>query len=270
MTCCGKSWQPTALERVVELLATSTRPVKVETDEGFGVVKLMGNRSGDESLAFELVGSELAVAAGLHVPPFAVLEISGLLITMADGKQAKAGPAFISKWIKGAPADPDGSNLRNLTNPEHLALLLTFDTWIRNGDRCPPSTAMDPTPRYDNLFVSYEGKRPQIVALDHSHAFAEGQLEDALRSGEFVSDIEVYGNFPIFSQHLRDQDIESAVLAVQAIPASAIRAIVDSVPAPWGVTQRVKELWADQLIERAGLIGNVVRRHFIRQGRFLV
>jgi hypothetical protein len=50
-------------------ISSSTEVVHVATDAGNGFLKGMGNRQGDESLACELVGSELAALVGLSVPP---------------------------------------------------------------------------------------------------------------------------------------------------------------------------------------------------------
>lgn len=65
MLRCGLNWQPTFVDRVIEIFPTSTRVALVNTDAGLGYMKGMGNPSGNQSLAMELVGSELAANLGL-------------------------------------------------------------------------------------------------------------------------------------------------------------------------------------------------------------
>jgi len=97
MIRCGQGWQPTIVLRVIEPILSSTCVVKVATDAGIGFVKGMGNPQGNESLALELVGSELAALVGLTVPPFAIVDIAGMTIEMFNGAALQFGPAFISR-----------------------------------------------------------------------------------------------------------------------------------------------------------------------------
>ena len=161
MLHCGRDWQPTAIARVIEMIDSSTCVAKVATDAGIGFVKGLGNPAGNESLALELVGTELAAALGLTVPSFAIIAIEGITIPTLRGGTFDVGPAFISKELRGGPSDGGNAFLKRLANPADIPLLVAFDTWVRNIDRCPPADYIDPTPKRDNLFLplTAEGSR---------------------------------------------------------------------------------------------------------------
>jgi hypothetical protein len=135
MLACGSSWQPTKVKRVIETLRTSTRVAKVSTDCGIGFLKGMGNPAGLDSLACELVGSELARWFYLVTPAFAMLRADGLDIPIEGGGSVQTGPAFISQEIRGSTGDGGDAFISQLQNQDDIAKLIVFDTWIRNGDR---------------------------------------------------------------------------------------------------------------------------------------
>lgn len=77
MLCCGRKWQPTCIERVIESFPTSTMVCKVATDKGNCFLKGMGNPSGNDALISELVCGELAAWIGLRIPDFAIIDFNG-------------------------------------------------------------------------------------------------------------------------------------------------------------------------------------------------
>lgn len=58
-------WKPQTILRYVESIPTSTRVVRVETDQGEGFLKALGNPEGPHVLACELVGTLLAEWMGI-------------------------------------------------------------------------------------------------------------------------------------------------------------------------------------------------------------
>lgn len=266
MSVCGTAWQPTEITRVIETFPTSTRVAKVMTDEGVGFLKSMGNPAGNESLASELVGSELAALLGLTVPPFAIVDVGALEIPFEGGGQADAGPAFISRELIGVTADGTDTFLRKLIRPLDVALMVVFDTWVRNLDRCPPADYFDPEPRRDNLFFTPVRQRFNLVALDHSHCFAEEGLEIGLGHDQFVEDTGIYGLFPEFEPYLTGKLVQQAVEALRAVDQADVHAIVASVPVPWGPGAGLRQLWCDKIMARRDVVADHISDKLVPQG----
>jgi hypothetical protein len=265
MLRCGGIWQPSAVTRVIETLMSSTRVVKVATDIGAGFLKGMGNPQGNESLASELVGSELAAMVGLKVPPFAIVEVADLPIQMSNGHYIDRGPAFISQALKGSTGDSEGTFLSRLANPEDIPLLVALDTWIRNMDRCPPEDYLDPTPKWDNIFFAPNGRRFDMIVFDHTHCFVEGTLGDGLAGSSFVDDTRVFGLFPQFEGFLTEENLREACANIAAVDENAIRAVVHSIPEKWGPTQSLRDRWAELIIQRGQRLTDYLTDALIRQ-----
>jgi hypothetical protein len=250
MLNCGKIWQPTVITRVIEPILSSTCVVRVATDAGTAFVKGMGNPQGNESLALELVGTELAALIGLPVPPFAIVQVADLPIAMINGHPMNPGPAFASKALLGAPSDAGGTFLQRLSNPQDVALLVAFDTWVRNVDRCPPPEYLDPTPKWDNLFFTPFKRRFEMVVFDHTHCFVEENLDAGLAGSGFVDDHRIYGAFPEFIPMLNERALRHSCHQITRVDAGAVMAIIASVPAAWGPSTGTRARWAELLIER--------------------
>jgi len=262
---CGRHWQPTQILRVVERFQSSTSVVSVQTDDGLAFLKGMGNPAGDEALALELVGCELAAALGLEVPPFAVLQLEGISITTIGGNVLRDGPAFVSKAVRGMPGDPSGVLPKGLVNPEHICRLVAFDTWIRNFDRCPPRDHLDPTPKWDNLFFAFQDSRFRLTVIDHTHAFTEDELEYALQGTHFEEDPRVFGAFPAFERYVTERGIREASAAIRAIDVASVQRIVAAVPLPWGPTTALRSRWCEAIVARGQRIEQYLMDGLIAQ-----
>ena len=265
MLSCGRFWQPTAVNRVIELFESSTCVVRVATDEGTCFIKGMGNPAGNESLSQELVGSELAAAIGLRVPPFAIVNLVGIEVPLARGGILQFGPAFTSKELRGSPGDASPTFVSRLVNPEHVPLLVVFDTWVRNLDRCPPPDYLDLTPKWDNLFFTPVRRSFEMVVFDHTHCFVEEDLESGLMDTQFVDDERVYGAFPEFFPLLSERRLREAAQLVARIDAATVSEIVHSVPTVWGPGRAVRERWIEQLVARAGRVEKYVLTGLVPQ-----
>lgn len=268
MLRCGRNWQPTFVDRVIEIFPTSTRVALVNTDAGFGYMKGMGNPSGNQSLAMELVGSELAANLGLFVPDFAVVDLQEIEVPMEGGGNLAFGPAFISRQCRCIPSDGTLELVSRLANSDDLALLVMLDTWIRNLDRCPPADYLDPTPRRDNLCFSPDGRKLKLMVIDHSHCFVEEQLELGLEEAGFVEDDRIYGYFPEFEQYISESSLRKAAQAVTAIDAATVAEIVASVPQAWGPTGAIRDLWVDRIVARQARVPALVTDTILPQAKF--
>ncbi len=250
MLRCGLHWQPTAVDRVIEIYPTSTRVAKVKTNAGTAFLKGMGNPAGNQSLAMELVGAEMASSLGLFVPNFAVLELAEIEIPMLDHGTIAFGPAFVSSEVPCITSDGSPNLLARLSEPSDIALLVIFDTWIRNLDRCPPPDYLDPEPRRDNLCFTRDGAKLKLMVIDHSHCFVEGAIEDEIGSPHFVDDARIYGRFPEFEAYLKEAPLRRAVAKMTSIDAATIAEIVNSIPSAWGPSQQTRDMWIAQLMAR--------------------
>lgn len=254
MLRCGTIWQPTKVDRVVETYPTSTRVAKVATDQGLGYLKGMGNPAGTDSLACELVAAELASWLGLRTPAFAVLQLAGIEVPMQGGGLVSPGPAFITHALQGTTGTPGDIFLKKLVDPNQVAKLVVFDTWIRNADRSPPVGALDPSANYDNQFFTPQGRRFDLVALDHSHCFVETTLEDELGGAHLVTDERLYGCFPEFAPFLTNRAVSAALDRLSEIDVAFAAEVVGSIPPQWEVTAAMRTAWVELIIGRAARV----------------
>lgn len=262
----GQNWRPSRVERVIETLSTSTRPAKVMTDAGPAFLKGMGNPAGNDSLACEIVAGELAHLIGLRVPEFAIVPLE--LDIMMDGHGTmNRGPAFVSKALPGATGDGGDIFLSRLRRPQDVAKLVLFDTWIRNHDRYPPDGALHTEENLDNIFFTPVDRKFDLVALDHSHCFVEGELEDDLGAPSVHTDDRICGLFPEFQRFMHEVDVRHAASAIAAVNDTAVKEIIASVPHAWGPRRAMRDVWAEVIVARGRLIADAGMKKLIEQGR---
>ncbi|GAK70373.1 hypothetical protein RRU01S_11_00260 [Agrobacterium rubi TR3 = NBRC 13261] len=244
----GESWQPTRIERVNDVLNTSTKPLLVVTDIGLALLKYIGNAQGEDALVAELLAAELAAMVGLRTPDFAVERIPEIA-TRDPFITAKSGPAFFSRWEPATTLSPNSQLLRNLRDPRDIARLVVFDTWVRNKDRFSDDIPGGVT-NYDNILIIPDKQKSKLLVIDHSHAFAETTLEGEINAG-WANEELVYGLFNEFAPMLRRRDVESAINVVCSLAPSDIRDVCRSSPAEWGFSTRLADTLAELLVERA-------------------
>lgn len=204
---------------------------------------------------------------GLRVPEFAVIEISDLDIPMVGRGVMGRGPAFISRSIDDAfVADGTDAPLKRLIDPGAPSRMVIFDTWIRNYDRWPPEGSIF-EPNRDNLLFTSQGRKLDLVAIDHSHCFVEGRLEDQIGEEITREDVRVHGNFPEFASFITEPDVMSAVARLREISPRDVREIVDSVPVAWGVSAATRNEWFNVICYRAALVANTAPDQLLRQNR---
>lgn len=264
MLCCGRDWQPRTIKRVIEALQTSTAPVKVATEDGNGFLKGIGNPSGLDCLACELVCGELARWLGLSTPSFAIINVGGLRIDLAKGGPLESGPAFISREMDYIPFDGGDLMLRKMRDHAQIAKLIMFDTWVRNGDRCNPDPNLGISNR-DNLFFTPAGRKVELIAFDHSHCFTDGVLEQDLNDSDIIDDENVYGYFPEFTPFVGADAVRQAADRLREMNTEVASAIVASVPHQWGPTTQVRRRWVDVIYQRAQRVAGYAPAKMIEQ-----
>jgi hypothetical protein len=70
-----QKWQPKVIRRFIKSFPTGAEVVIVETDQGRGYLKALGNRAGPHALACEWVGTSLAGLLGLSTLDFALIDV---------------------------------------------------------------------------------------------------------------------------------------------------------------------------------------------------
>ncbi len=265
MATSEQKWQPKIIRRFIKNVATGSEVVLVETDQGRGYLKALGNKGGPHALVCEWVGTNLARLLGLPTFDFALIGIGPEdEIPLASGNHALPGSAFITRRERGTTWGGKATELEKVSNPKDIGRLVLFDTWTLNCDRYPPDLSIR-KPNWDNVFLSREGApRSQflIKAIDHTHCFTCGdELTTRLPNISHVREERTYGLFPEFAPFLKRNDIRRALSALRAITRGEVEEIVNSVPKEWEVNPVVRESLVNLICDRAKfLVDNFVSR----------
>ncbi len=255
------AWQPTRFVRFEHAFDTSMGTSLVVTDAGKAYLKAMGNRQGPHALASEWVGTRLADRFGLQTFDYALLELDELdEIPFPRGGLAHPGPAFITRAESGNTWGGDDKALDRLVNPDDVAKLVVFDTWTRNCDRHPPSTAR--RPNYDNVFLSGErvpAGRSRLIAMDHTHCFTCGRDMDAhIAAIGAVRDPSVYGLFPGFVPRVTRASVTKSCAKLREVTVDGAEPLVHSIPAEWEVTDVARAALIQLIVERAAFVADTI------------
>jgi hypothetical protein len=253
-------WQPTTILRHIRSLDTGAETVIVETDQGEGYLKPMGNRGGPHPLACEWIGTSLARRLELPTFAFAIVEVTTEdEILLASGGRAEPGPAFISRSERGKTWGGSARELRQLANPDDLTRLVLLDTWLRNCDRHPLNPAQR-RPNRDNVFFSRAGAprcRFLLKAMDHTHCLTCGRdLTPRIAEIGTIQEEGCYGLFPEFLPYLNQDVMRWSAHALRDIDREEIRRIVAEVPRAWDVSQATRDALLEYLFRRAAFVAD--------------
>jgi len=265
---CGRTWQPERLIRLVDPLNTSTKPLHVVTDKGEAIVKAMGNPMGPESLAFELVGTELARWFGLQTPDFAIVFLKDTPQNWCPHFNIIDGPAFLSSYMRAETYEGQTTFLENLSKPEDIARLVVFDTWVRNRDRHPPDASSDETPlNLDNLMFArnpHSGRslKYDLIVFDHTQAFSDAGYEGLGDTASIKFD-GIYGLFDAFQTYMTHAAVSAATERLRQIDERQVQALLDAVPAEWELTAKLKKSWCDLIVRRATYVAETIEEKIV-------
>ena len=265
----GSGWAPQTVTRFIKAFDTGSEVVQVETDQGEGFLKVLGNREGPHVLACELVGSIAADWLGLETFDFAIIRVTeDDEIPLASGNNAEAGPAFIAKSKQGFPWGGDAKTLLDVVNPEAISGLVVLDTWVRNCDRYAPNGERI---NQDNVFLAgLEAplKGIRLLAIDHTHAFTCGhELTRRVANIDVVRDDRVYGLFPEFRPHLDRGAVQRYAAQLQSLTAAFVDQTIGLVPDEWQVDRRSRAAWSNLLFERARFVADHIENALFVQQR---
>jgi hypothetical protein len=262
------TWQPTKILRYIRSVDSSTKVARVRTDAGDAYMKAMGNPEGSHALARDFIGTSLAKWFGLPVFEFAIVEHDGVVDIPFDEKDrfASAGPAFLTRSHEGGPWSGSSKDLKRVENLEIITMLVIFDTWVRNRDRCPPE-GMGRRPNYDNVFFSTEGASSgtfRIMAMDFTHCFSEADLlNQRVADIGNIQDEQVYGLFKPFIEHLQADILNEAIQRLSAVNAQTVSSYIKQVPKEWQLDSETRKALEQFLIRRADFLINHLHQMMI-------
>jgi len=258
---------------VVEVLKTSTRPVKINTDEGLCLVKYIGNKQGREALVGELIGTELACNIGLKVPEFAIMDFPQMDLGLGQDNPQK-GPAFCSSWVSDVMTfSPQSNLLSNIRRKEDVSKVVVLDTWLRNFDRyMSEADGGAPNQNLDNLLFGPDKRKVEMIVIDHTHIIVDGgfddQLGDVKIENEIIEEEEIYGLFPQFVQYLNHKDVSEAIHIAAAIDRKAVQDLIGTIPMQWGLTTSQREFLEEFIYVRAQRLIGWLPHALFDQGEF--
>lgn len=173
LTGSNTPWQPRIITRFHANIGTSTEVLLVDTDQGEGYLKAMGNPMGLSALVNELIGTQLARWFKLPTLTYAIVHVTqNDELPFCHGGQAEPGPGFITLKEHGLPWSGTIEQIKKVKSKEFFSRLVLFDTWIRNPDRFPPPSHNYMGANHENLFLKYNHGARKFkytpVAFDHS------------------------------------------------------------------------------------------------------
>jgi len=259
----ASTWQPRYIRQFIQHFTTGAGVILVETDQGRGYAKVLGNPAGPHALAREWVCTALARWLGLPTFEYAMINVlPANELPLANGKMAQPGPAFITRAEDGTIWGGTEDDLRKLDNPEAITLLVLCDTWLRNRDRWP---GLDPgKPNRDNVYFSVEGAAPHcfmLKAMDFSHCLDRGDLTLRLARIDSVKDDEVYGLFPEFQLYLNQAVMREGIDRLATLSRTFVREIIAEIPREWEVDDSTRDAMLRLICERAEFIKNTICEH---------
>jgi hypothetical protein len=197
---------------------------------------------------------------GLPTFDYALMTIDASIdeIPFHRGGAAASGTAFVTRAIAGHTWGGTAEELANLANPEAVSRLVVFDTWVRNCDRYPPDLTQRRA-NYDNVFLAdpadAEGDRPKLIAMDHTHCFTCGRdLNEKVANVGWVKDDRLYGLFPGFVPHVRQQDVEAGISRLGEVTKQVAEEIVRSIPPDWEVKEGARDALTELICRRAEFV----------------
>lgn len=254
-------WKPKTFIRYGETFSSSSLTARIVTDAGEAYLKAINNPEGIHILACDWIGTKLAQQFGLKTFDVAILNLTDLdEIPLRENLFAQSGPAFVSKAERGITMGKLKS-LEGVENLQDVALLVVFDTWVRNCDRHAPNWKLDGSARVnlDNIFLSEQGAslgKYVLKAIDHGHIFTCGKpLTKKISSIDNTKDERLYGLFPCFEHLLTKQQLIEASKKL-TIKREILEKILEDIPVEWQISDEINLSIIKFLLDRAEFLKN--------------
>jgi len=250
------SWQPNHITSFVESRQSSTQVAIVDTDEGRGYLKAIGNPEGEHALACDWVGTQLAAWFGLRTFEQAFVDVDEFVeIPFLKGGVAEEGPALVSRAIQGLSWSGSAKRLKLVANPEDISRLVVFDTWILNRDRF-----FEGRRNLDNVFLASEAQDVVVMAIDHTHCFGTrgGELTARIAQIDNCRDERIYGLFTEFRPLLAKETVSQCVEKLDTIDTSIVQPIVNAIPRDWNVSLPARRALVDMIVQRSAFVAETI------------
>lgn len=202
---------------IVEIIGPAeqgvSRPYKCRGEDGL-LYYVKGRQTDRHSVWAEWLCGHLAVAFGLNLPPFRLVEISPELLeeTRADWRDLGAGIGFGSEHCANPTWFEPGFAAQ--VPPDIQRDVLVFDWWVGNMDRT-----------IGNPNLLWDAAQRQLVVIDHNQAF-----DSAFRARDFAALHVFSGVFGSVFDDLVTRDIYAQRLskALEVWPSAC-----DNAPSEW-------------------------------------
>jgi hypothetical protein len=268
------AWQPTTIRRYIKGFPSSAKTALVETDVGQAYVKGMGGPEGPHTLASEWVATQLAAWFGLSTFDFAIVLLDEMdevwFVDKDNNRTGKAdpGPAFITRAESGDTWSGEERQLKRLVNPQDVARLVVFDTWLLNCDRHSQPVGnplQKPRINRNNVFLSEEAPEGQLVlkAMDHTHCFTCGaEWTTALAHIDRIQYGGLFGMFPEFRAYIGNDrsTVRQAAERLQSLERGDVMSVVRTVPREWDVNTRTLDALVNFILGRAAFVAGEIER----------
>lgn len=250
---CGAICRPTLIEREIRGLKSNTSPFHVFTDAGPGFVKAPNGPRGTSAVIAELVSAELGTWLGLKIPAFSIIPECNIELVMKNG-EAMTGPLFFSQEVDGTPYDGTDTFLSKLHDPDDVARLVIFDTWVHNWDRCGLGDV-----NLENLLVVRRagGRAYDLVPIDHAWAF-DGEFPSRPPTDDVIEDATVYGNFPAFESYIDFRSVTRVLDRLSRLDRRFVEEVVNSVPPQCGLANLAASSLTELICRRAAFVVNTI------------
>ena len=262
-------WRPKQVLRFIRNFDSGAGTIEVQTDAGRAYLKGIGNHSGEQVLACEWIGTQLAEWLDLHVFDYAIVQVTEAdELPLFRGSFIKPGPAFVTRGEHGQSWGGKARQLKRIANPDDITRLVVLDTWTRNCDRRSPGGQRV---NRDNVFLSEEAPRGKFIlkAMDHTHCFTCGSdLTRRLAHIDTVKDAGIYGLFPEFQPFLDRSVFRRTMKKLSALQRSEIGDIVRKIPDEWDVSATARAAMVDFIVGRAAYLVDKMEQRLWRQGEF--
>ncbi|MFN0137854.1 MAG: HipA family kinase [Phycisphaerae bacterium] len=242
------------------MLGTNMAPAIVFTDAGRAYIKPLAPDVNPHNLAVEWVCTRLAKWFSLPVLDHSVLALpASVALKRPSGVFSIAGPAFCTRAVDAMHWNGSAQTLSTIANPDDIARLVIFDTWIRNEDRYP---AIDQSgraqshrrPNLGNVLLVRDPTRArqlQLVAMDFGHAIVAGRELPNRSLGIDAERCELlYGLFPEFRRYVTAHLVEDAVAHLKQL-SEAIVNDAARFPPEWNVSEAARTAMCEHLYRRA-------------------
>ncbi len=220
------------------------------------VTKVRGNPQGDIILVNELLTARLAVLVGAPCPEGRLVHVGPEILQTVRGEipelaRSTPGACFGRTYIEGS-INPTEAICRDATNRSRLAGLVVLYVWTRNTDW-----------KGEHLLWRVSGdSAPEVFGFDHGHCFDYQWDRSITQKANEVDLAARLSSAPQVVSVVSRADLDPFLDAMEALTQTEIDAVVDDVPAEWGVGSEELAALAEYLYASREPVARALRERF--------